>query len=77
MPHFPDGRRYAWRALHYDVLVVAVQGGRGDDWTAYIKAVPGESHEDEWEEVYRHGGKLPKDVAELLFPSFKNLSYRW
>ena len=77
MPHLPDGRRYDWRALHYDVLVVAVQGGHGGDWAAYVKAVPGENHDREWEEVYHHGGKLPENVAKLLFPGFKDLEYRW
>ena len=77
MPKLEDGRRYDWRALHYDVLVVAVEG-HNHDWAAYIKAVPGENHDEEWMEVYHHGGKLSEEVANLLFPSFgEDLNYRW
>jgi len=38
------------------------------DWAAYIDAVPGESHQREMQEVARVGSKLPKTVAEIIFP---------
>jgi len=44
---------------------------------AYIDAVPGENHEREWMEVMREGSKLPKEVAEMLFPDFKDLRWRY
>lgn len=62
-------------ALDMQVIAVAVEGGVGD-WAAYIGAVKGDNHEREWEDVGRHGTKLPQGVAELLFPSFKHLIWR-
>jgi len=62
-------RKVRWIALHTRVIVVAVEGSIGD-WTAYIADVPGESHDYEWQEVMRSGAKLPREVAEALFPDF-------
>ena len=58
------------------VLAVAVQGGKGDDWAAYIDAVPGRSHKREVAKVYESGSKLPYEVAKVLFPDFDEL-YDW
>jgi hypothetical protein len=44
------------------------------DWSAYIDAVPGVSHKDEWMEVLMSGEKLPEDVARLLFPEVDRLN---
>jgi len=55
------------RALDTNVLVVAVRRVEGS-WCAYIKNVPGDSHEAEAEIVQQHGSKLPANVARLLFP---------
>jgi hypothetical protein len=51
------------------VIAVAKEGYAGD-WAAYIGAVAGENHEQEWQEVMKHGNKLRKEVAEVLFPNF-------
>lgn len=69
-------RRTRYLALDSKVLVVAMEGYAGD-WVAYIGAVPGESHREEWVLVRDHGSKLPKEVAELLFPDFKDLVWRY
>lgn len=51
------------------VYVVAVEGGRGDDWAAYIGAC-----DDHVEEKYAvgfvrdRGRKLPLTVAKVWFP---------
>lgn len=64
-------------ALDNHVLVVAIEG-YANDWAAYIGAVKGENYEEEWCEVAEHGTKLPRTVAELLFPSFAEyLSWRY
>lgn len=64
-----------WIALDSKVLVVAsCQDGR--EWSAYIGAVEGKKHDDEWYEVLRHGSKLPRRIAEILFPDFAN-EYIW
>ena len=68
-------KRKDWKALDRRVLVVAVEG-YAHDWAAYIGAVPGENHDEEAEEVTRHGSKLPRELAEFLFPHFKDLHYR-
>lgn len=63
-------------ALAKDVLAVAVEGGN-KDWAAYIGAVPGNCHDIEWQRVKDHGAKLRKEIAEILFPQFKHLRWRY
>lgn len=67
-----------YRALDCRVLAVAVKGNV-DDWAAYIGAVAGENHEEEWKNVAAHGTKLSQEVAELLFPNWEksNSGLRW
>lgn len=67
--------RIRWRNLDIKVIAVAVEGEIGD-WAAYIGAVPGDNHEREWKRVREHGSKLPKTVAEAMFPDFKDLKWR-
>lgn len=61
-------------ALAYNVLAVATTRREGK-WSAYIASVPGQNHDDEWEEVVRQGVKLPKGIAEAIFPTFKDVPY--
>ena len=63
-------------ALDMRVIAVAVANIPPGDWACYIGACPGNNHEKEWEEIRHHGSKLPREVAELLFPRFAN-TYRW
>jgi len=63
------------RALDSTVLAVATKGTVGD-WTAYIRGVPGMCHEKEAEEVAQYGNKLPKKIAEMLFPDLAE-EYTW
>lgn len=56
-------RKVDWKALDRKVMVVAVEGHAGD-WAAYIGAVEGEDHEEEWKEVADHGSKLPRELAK-------------
>ena len=65
-----------YRALAMKVLAVAKQGGRKNDWAAYIDAVPGNNHDHEWREVALQGAKLPYDIAKILFPAFDR-KYEW
>ena len=69
-------RRIDWRALDISVLDVAKEGYAGD-WACYIRAVKGDCHEKEVEGVIAYGSKTSKELAELLFPNFKDLRYRW
>ena len=64
-----------WIALDQKVIAVAMKG-EIDDWAAYIGAVPGKDHTQEWQEIARRGTKLPRKVAEILFPEFAE-KYRW
>ena len=68
-------KREDYRALSQRVLAVAKEG-YVDDWACYIDAVEGNNHEAEVEEVYRYGAKVSKEIAEVLFPNFKDLRYR-
>jgi len=65
-----------WRALDTTVLVVAVKRIPGE-WCAYIKGVPGNSHEREIQDVKAYGNKLPESVALAIFPQFKGTPYAW
>lgn len=65
-----------WKALDSTVLVIAVERVEGA-WCAYIKGVPGESHEREIEIVKKWGNKLPENVALAIFPRFKGVPYAW
>ncbi len=72
-----EGRNVRYIALSPRVLAVAREGAREDDWAAYIDAVPGKDHRVEWVAVMDCGNKLPKEVAEILFPDFaEKLEYR-
>ena len=44
-------------------------------WRCYIGAVPGQNHDDEWQEVRDQGGTLPEAVALAIFPEFKGVPY--
>lgn len=61
--------------------VLAVLVRREDGWAVYVDAVPGHSHEHEWQEVATHGDKQNETVAKaiatsLFHPGFDcDLSY--
>lgn len=63
-------------ALDSKVLVIARTRIEGT-WAAYIGAVDGIRHEEEWEKVAACGTKISKDLAKLLFPDFADISYAW
>ena len=63
-----------WVALSRQVLAVATSRIEGT-WSAYIDAVPGKNHDDEWEEVLRVGAKLREEVARVLFRAFDGVPY--
>lgn len=65
-----------WRALDMRVLAVAVKRVPGE-WCAYIKAVPGNNHEQEIEVVKNYGSKLSEKIALAMFPQFKGTPYAW
>ncbi len=62
------------QALAHNILVVATTRREGK-WSAYISAVPGVNHDDEWEEVLRHGTKILETLASVLFPRFAGIPY--
>ena len=62
------------RLLAKDVLAVAKEGVVGD-WAAYIGAVQHGCDED-MEMIASLGEKLPRKVAEAIFPSWKSLEWR-
>lgn len=68
-------KQVEWYPIDSRVIVVAVEGAV-KDWAAYIGAVPGKNHREEWCDVRDFGTKLRQEVAELLFPHFKALRWR-
>lgn len=56
-----------YRALSRDVLAVALDR-RDGSWSAYIGAVAGACHDEEWETVLKAGKKLDERVALAIFP---------
>ena len=69
-------KKLTWvQALDRKVLVVALEG-EVNDWSAYIGAVEGNNHSQEWQEVARTGTKLDREIAEILFPYFKQ-NFKW
>ena len=62
------------RALATCVLVVA-QTRIECAWSAYIDAVPGHNHDNEYEAVLAHGAKLDESLARCLFPEFDAVPY--
>lgn len=64
-----------WTPLSSRVIAVAKEG-EAEDWACYIDAVPGYDHSQEWQFVLASGDKLPRSIAEVLFPHFKHLKYR-
>ena len=69
--------RVEYYALDSRVLAVAVEG-EVQDWAAYVGAVPGNNHDRELHIVAHSGTKLPRAVAELLFPHWKKeYKLRW
>ena len=69
-----------YSALASKVIAVAVANYKEDgelfDWSCYVDAVPGQSHENEYEEVARFGDKTNVDIACSIFRGFDKSKYR-
>lgn len=63
-----------WRALDRQVLVVAVPRIECG-WRAYIGAVRGNNHREEYQRVMEQGATLPEPLARWLFPMFDAVPY--
>jgi len=70
-------KKMEYRALDSKVLVIAVEGYAGD-WSAYIGAVRGERHDEEYLDVADYGNKLSEKIARAIFPyePWKSLVWR-
>ena len=72
MKSWKDGM-YEHEAYYYPlankVLAFAVVNKTVGDWAAYVDAVQGQNHEEEFEELLerRSSAKLPYDIAKLIF----------
>jgi hypothetical protein len=62
------------RPLASRVLVVAQTRIEGT-WCAYIDAVRGQNHDDEWQEVLRVGRPMLEEWARAIFPEFEGVPY--
>lgn len=63
--HILPGNRFGYK-------VIAVVGGTGKDWSAYI----GLTHQSD-DEIARNGDKLSQVAAEALFPVFVYAELRY
>ena len=61
-------------ALSSKVLAVANTRVEGC-WKAYIDAVPGKNHDEEWKDVRGRGVALPHEIAKVIFPGFAAIRY--
>jgi len=56
--------------------VIAVANTRVEGrWEAYIDAVPGKDHTEEWQAVRRQGVTVPHAIAKVMFPGFASIPY--
>lgn len=67
-----------YHALATKVMAFAVANVSVGDWAAYIDAVPGEDHDEEFGQLLekRMSAKLSHDIAKIIFPSYEE-KYRW
>jgi len=75
---YPNNEYYS-KALDRNVLAVAnvlTPPNMKPLWKAYIGAVPGKNHDKEWELVAVCGAKLPKKIAQAIFPQFSEVEWR-
>lgn len=63
-----------YTALASKVLVVARARQEGT-WSAYCNAVPGQTHDREFEAVLEQGDKIRESIARVLFPIFEGIPY--
>lgn len=69
-------KEIGYTALDTKILAIAVQGGMGTDWSAYICIVEGQNHHREALTAWRDGSKLRYEVARVLFPHWDK-RYTW
>ena len=58
---------YPWRHVPRARRVMVVAVLRFDGWAAYIDAVPGRCHDEEWRTIIGSGVKLLERVARGIF----------
>jgi len=68
--------KFHTKTLSPRVLVVAVVNKHTLEWSAYIDAVPGNNHEEEYVHVANTGSKLDHTFAKILFPILER-KYCW
>jgi len=64
------------RVLASRVITVASINDDVGEWTAFIDAVPGMNHDEEWQAVLYRGTKLDERIAKVIFPEFTHLRWR-
>lgn len=71
-----ENHKWIIKALDSRVLVVASINKIVGDWSAYVGATNGISHDTEWKRVWESGTKLLHEIAKILFP-ITDKNYRW
>ena len=71
-------RETEYHALANRVMTFAVANIAVGDWAAYIDAVPGENHDEEFDQLLekRSSAKLPYEIAKIIYPHYDG-KYVW
>lgn len=68
--------KFHLRLLSPRVLVVATFNDFGNEWAAYIDAMPSKNYQEDFMQVAKTGSKLNHAIAKILFPTLDK-KYRW
>lgn len=65
-------------ALASRVMTFAVVNITVGDWAAYVDAIPGENHDEEFDQLLekRSSTKLPYAIAKIIYPHY-DAKYVW
>lgn len=60
------------------VMTIAIANITVGDWAAYVDAVPGENHDEEFVQLLekRCSTKLPYEIAKIIYPRYDG-KYIW
>ena len=70
-----DGKPAEYRLLGYRVMLVAKEGWTPGEWRCSCGPVPGNNHEQEFQDIIDHGEPMSHEVAKFFFPRW-NRKYK-
>ena len=71
-------KEYYYKTLAKKVLAVIMINNKDKYWRAWINAVEGYNHDEEFMEVARYGVSLREAIAKAIFPNYpKEYQYHY